>query len=136
MNAKIVGHFKKGFLSGILVALPLFITVVVLKFLLGMVTGMLEPVLLRIYPHIPIWVKTVVSILILCIVIYLLGLATRHFLGRWFLNRLDELLLRIPLLSTIYGSSREIVRIFLNPDRKRWQYRLKEREKELIVISF
>lgn len=129
MGSKITGHFKKGFLSGILVVLPLFITVVILKFLVGMVTGMLEPALLRIFPHIPIWVKTVVSIVILCIVIYLLGLTTRHFLGRWFLNLMEDLLLRIPLLSSIYGSSREVVRIFLNPDRK-------STFKEVVYVEF
>ncbi|MCI0499679.1 MAG: DUF502 domain-containing protein [Planctomycetales bacterium] len=129
MRTKIAGHFKKGFLAGILVILPLFITAVVLKFLLGMVTGLLEPALLRVFPHIPIWVKTVVSIVILCIVIYLLGLTTRHFLGRWFLNRLDKMLLHIPLLNTIYGSSRDIVRIFLNPDRK-------STFKEVVLVEF
>ena len=118
MSSKLVKHFKKGFLSGILVVLPLFITVIVLKFLLGMITGLLSPVLLRVFPHVPIWVKTVVSVAILLLIIYLLGHATKHFLGRWFLNRAEQMLLRIPLLSSIYGSSREVVRIFLNTDRE------------------
>jgi uncharacterized membrane protein len=118
MSDKIAGHFKKGFLAGMLVVLPLFITLVILKFMLGMVTGMLEPALVRVYPHIPIWVKTLISMVILLLAIYLLGLMAGHFLGQWFLNRMDKLLLRIPLLSSIYGSSRDVVRIFMNPDRK------------------
>ena len=129
MRAKIAGHFKKGFLSGILVVLPLFITVVILKFLLSLVAGMLSPLLMRVFPNIPIWVKMLVCLIIVIFLVYLLGLTTGHFLGRWFLNRLDELLLRIPLLRSIYGSSREVVRIFLNPDRT-------TTFKEVVLVEF
>lgn len=132
MSSKITGHFKKGLLSGVLVILPLFITAMVLKFLLGIITGLLSPVLVKVFPHIPIipdWVKTVVSIAVLLLLLYLLGLTTRAFLGKWILNRVEEFLLRIPLLSSIYGSSREIVRIFLNPDRA-------SSFKEVVLVEF
>ncbi len=125
----ITNHLKRGFLSGILVVLPLFITAVILKFLLSIITGLLSPVLLRIFPNIPFWVKTLVSLAILFAVIYLLGLTTGHFVGRWLLNRFEQLLLRIPFLNTIYGSSRDVVRIFLNPERQ-------AAFKEVVLVEF
>lgn len=129
MASTLTKHFKKGLLSGILVVLPLFITAMILKFLFGTITALLSPVLMKVFPHIPIWVKTAVSILILIVILYLLGHATKFFLGRWFLNRTEEILLRVPLLSSIYGSSREIVRIFLNPDRT-------NTFKEVVLVEF
>lgn len=129
MKTKLMGHFKNGFLAGILVVLPLFITLVILKFLFNMVTNMLSSTLMPVFPHIPIGIKMLVSLAILIFLVYLLGLTTRHFLGRWFLNRLDEVLLRIPLLRSIYGSSREVVRIFLNPDRA-------AAFKEVVLVEF
>jgi len=127
--SRIVNHLKKGFLSGILVVLPLFITAVVLKFLLGMLMEVLSPLLSRVFPDIPIWVKTVVSILLLVLIIYLLGMTTKHFMGRWFLNRTERVLLRIPLLSSVYGASRDVVRIFLNPERE-------AAFKEVVMVEF
>lgn len=131
MASKITHHFKKGLLSGVLAVLPLFITAMILKFLFGIITGLLSPALEKIFPEMPYgkWIKPVVAVAILLIILYLLGLATKFFLGRWFLNRIEELLLRIPLLSSVYGSSREIVRIFLNPDRA-------DSFKELVLVEF
>lgn len=129
MGTGIINHFKKGFLAGILVVLPLFITIMILKFLLNMVMSLLSTTLMRVFPNIPIWLKMLASIGILVLLIYLLGLTTGHFVGRWFLNRLDQLLLRIPLFRSIYGSSRDVVRIFLNPERK-------SAFKEVVMVEF
>jgi uncharacterized membrane protein len=129
MISGFANHLKKGFLSGILVVLPLFITAVVLKLLLGMVTGFLSPTLSRVFPHIPIWVKTVVSLSMVLLIIYLLGMTTKHFLGRWFLSRTEQMLFRIPLLSSVYGASREVVRICLNPERE-------STFKEVVLVEF
>lgn len=118
MAVKTSNHFKKVFLSGMLVCLPLIITVVILKLLLNMVMGLLSPLLQEVFPGIPIWVKVLLSVAGVVILVYLLGLATRHFLGHWLVTRLEQLLLRIPLLRTIYGSSRQVVDVFLNADRK------------------
>ncbi len=129
MRLFIAAHFKKRFLSGILVALPLFITAVVLRFMLNMLTGLMTPLLHQIFPHIPIWLKMFISIAVLLMLVYLLGVAAGHFLGHWFLARMEELLMRIPLLRSIYGSSREVVRIFLNPDQK-------SSFKEVVLVEF
>jgi uncharacterized membrane protein len=129
MTSKIAGHFKKWFLSGILVALPLFITAMILRFMITMVMGLLSPAMQQIFPHIPIWVKTLVSLTILILLVYLLGLATGQFLGHWFLTRFEKILMLIPLLRSIYSSSREVVRIFLNPERK-------TAFKEVVLVEF
>jgi len=109
--AKLSHHFKKVFLSGMLVCLPLIITFIILKLLLNMVMGLLSPLLQEVFPNIPLWVKVVVSIVGVVTFIYLLGLTTRHFVGHWIVMRVERLLLHIPLLRTIYGSSRQVVEV-------------------------
>ncbi|HOK96510.1 MAG TPA: DUF502 domain-containing protein [Anaerohalosphaeraceae bacterium] len=129
MTAAITNHLKRRILSGFFVVLPLFITAVILKFLVGIITDMLSPVLLWIFLNIPVWIKTHVSLAILIAAIYLLGLTTGHLAGRWLVNRIDQMLLSIPFLNAIYGSSRDVVRIFLNPERQ-------AAFKEVVLVEF
>ncbi|MCE5186331.1 MAG: DUF502 domain-containing protein [Planctomycetaceae bacterium] len=108
---------KKYFAAGFLLILPLFITLLILQFLFKIATGLFGPILLRFFPEAPIWLKVGVSLMIVFLVIFFLGVLTSHFLGRWFWNRFEQVLLQIPILRSIYSASREIVSIFHNPNR-------------------
>lgn len=112
MTSTLAGQIKKWFISGLIVILPLLITLVVVRFLVSVVTGFLLPILGFVLPQIPVWVKTAISLVLLMLLITLLGLATGHFLGRWLLTRFEKIMMQIPLLRVIYGSSRDAVRTF------------------------
>ncbi len=128
MSKKLFSNVKKRFVSGLLIMLPLFITIVILRFLFRITAGIFAPILLYFFPTLPVWLKFLSSFGVLVAVIYLLGLVTGHFLGRWFWNRFEQALLRIPLLKSIYGASRDMVHVFSNQSRAGF--------KEVVLVEF
>ncbi len=128
MGSQIVSEIKKSFVAGLLLALPLIITILILRFLFGIVTGLFSPVLLHFFPVIPIWLKTLISIAILIVLVCGLGVLTSHFVGRWFWNRFEHVLMQIPLMRSIYSASREVVGVFHSPNRTNF--------KEVVMVEF
>jgi uncharacterized membrane protein len=116
-------HFvRRTFLTGLLILLPLFITYVLIAFLFNLFTGVGAPIVagfLRIiganslaYPLVPF-----VNLLLSLAVIFLLGLVGTNILGRQMLDRFESLLLRVPLVKTIYSSAKQVVETFQGPGR-------------------
>ena len=128
MRLRIFSALKKSFAAGLLLILPLVITVLILRFLFGVITGLFSPVLMHFFPEIPIWLKTLVSITTLIVLVCVLGILTEHFLGRWFWGRFEHLLMQIPLLRSIYSASREVVGVFRGSNRTNF--------KEVVMVEF
>lgn len=128
MSSHLTLHIRKCFVAGVLTALPLLITLLVLQFLFRMVRGLFSPLLLRFFPEIPIWLKYAISFSAVLILLYGIGLLTSHFLGRWFWSRFESILLKIPLLRSVYSASREVVQIFSRPG--------KDGFREVVLVEF
>jgi len=124
----LLSEIKKSFVAGLLLILPLIITVLILRFLFGIIAGLFSPILLHFFPVIPIWLKTLISVAILIVLVFGLGILTSHFLGRWFWTRFENILMQIPLLRTIYSSSREVVGVFRGSNLDNF--------KEVVLIEF
>lgn len=123
MNINKNPHFvRQTLLTGLLILLPLFITYMLIAFLFNIFTGVGAPIvagLLRIiganglaYPLVPF-----VNLLLSLAVIFLLGLVGTNILGRQILDRFESLLLRVPLVKTIYSSAKQLVETFQGPER-------------------
>jgi len=114
-------HFRKCFLTGVLTAMPLPITLLVFQFLFRIIRNLFSPVLIRFFPDTPLWLKYWATFLAVLFLLYFLGLLTSRFLGRWFWTRFESILLKIPLLRSVYSVSREVVRIFAQPQETGYQ---------------
>ena len=123
MPADKTPHFiRRTFLAGLLILLPLFITYILISFLFNIFTGVGAPLVagfLRIiganslaYPLIPF-----INLLLSLAVIFFLGLVGTNILGRQMLTRFESLLLRLPLVKTIYSSAKQVVETFQGPGR-------------------
>jgi len=123
MAKEISPHFiRRTFLTGLLILLPLFITYVLIAFLFNIFTGVAAPLvdgLFRLlganhlsYPLVPL-----VNLLLSFVVIFLLGLVGANILGRRILSRFEALLLKLPLVRTIYSSAKQVVETFQGPGR-------------------
>src|SRR4030043_141387 len=128
MILKLLSGIKKSFVAGLLLILPLIITLVILQVLFEITTGLFSPILLHFFPVMPIWLKTFISIAILIILICGLGILTSHFLGQWFWNRFEHILMQIPLLRSIYSASREIIGVFRGSNQTNF--------KEVVIVQF
>jgi uncharacterized membrane protein len=123
MQKEISSHFvRRTFLAGLLILLPLFITYVLITFLFNIFTGVGAPLvtgLLRLlganglaYPLLP-----AVNLLLSLAVIFALGIVGTNILGRRLLAGFESLLLRLPLVRTIYSSAKQVVETFQGPGR-------------------
>lgn len=107
-------HLKGTFLAGIFIVIPFGITIFILKFLFNFADGILGSHLdsLMVFygrdeGHIP-GIGMVTGV----VVIYLTGLVATNVLGKRLLKLSDYLMTRIPLVKSIYSSSKQLIKVF------------------------
>jgi uncharacterized membrane protein len=100
--------FKKTFFAGLVVVVPIVITVLALIWLFNFLDGFLSPFLKQ-----ALGVDFAgVGLLTEVILIFLVGLIATNVLGSRLLRYLQELLIRIPVVKNIYPTIRQIVEAF------------------------
>jgi uncharacterized membrane protein len=114
--AKGLGRFRRRMASGLVVLIPLVVTVYVLKALFGVTAGILLPIINPAVDHWPPLARTGLSLGILFVVVYGLGELAAHLLGRRALALAETVLLRVPLVRVIYGASKQVVSAFERRD--------------------
>jgi uncharacterized membrane protein len=107
------------FLTGLVIILPLVITIWLLRILFNLVHGVSTPVILRILdllrlplvddPAFATYLAPLIGLAATVLVILLVGLLAANFLGRRFLAAFDRMMLRIPLIKGIYGAARQLL---------------------------
>lgn len=110
----VVNHLKGTFLAGIFIIIPFGITIFILKFLFNFADGILGSYLDRVIElygrssgHIP-----GIGMITGAVVIYLTGLVATNVLGKRLLKLGDDLMTRIPLVKSIYSSSKQLIKVF------------------------
>jgi len=108
-----------NFLAGIVVILPITITIVIVRFLVTKLNRiMLSPVALWLSPSVLgkeqslILAKMLVFVAAILIVVFI-GLMTRVLIVRRFFSLAEKLLLKLPMVNKIYGAIKEISSAFL-----------------------
>lgn len=110
----IIQHLKTSLMAGLLVVVPVGITIFILKFLFNFADGFLGPLIARVVrifyansEYIP-----GLGVIAGLLVIYFTGVLTANFLGRRLLSLSEDLLCRIPLVKSIYSSSKQVTKAF------------------------
>jgi uncharacterized membrane protein len=100
---------KKYFITGLLILVPLAITVWVLNLIIGTMDQslLLLPVSWRPEALVGFRIPGLGTILTL-LIIFLTGLATRNFIGRQVVSLWEGLLTRIPVVKSIYSSVKQV----------------------------
>lgn len=101
-------HAKNYFLSGILIIIPVVITLLVIKAIFNFLDQLLLPYLM---PQLGYWVPGI-GIIITIIGIYLIGILVTNFVGRKFISIGEKIVLKIPIAKSIYGSVKQILETF------------------------
>jgi uncharacterized membrane protein len=109
-----VNHLKGTFIAGLFVVIPIGITIFILRFLFNFTDGILGSYLDNLFGfifhhelHVP-----GLGIITGAVVIYLAGLLATNVLGTQLLKLGDNLLSRIPLVKSIYSSSKQLTKVF------------------------
>lgn len=107
-------HLKAKFVTGLFVVVPLGITIFILKFLFNFADGILGTYLDYIFSlfihrdyHIP-----GLGMLTGAVVIYICGILATNVMGTRIIKYWDRVLTRIPLVKSIYISSKQLTQVF------------------------
>ena len=101
-------HFRKSIFSGLIIIVPLVITVLVIRAIFNFLDSLLLPYL---QPQLGYWVPGI-GIIITFAAIYFIGLMVSNFIGRKFVQKGELFLLKIPIAKSIYGSVKQIIETF------------------------
>lgn len=99
-------ELKRCFLAGVMVLVPLVITVSVLEFIVGLA----DSVLGHLHPdyYLP-WHVPGLGLLLALSLTVAVGAATRHYVGRRLLVFWESLVRRIPLVRAVYGATKQLL---------------------------
>lgn len=110
---------KTRFLSGIIVIVPLFITVAILKFAILSIDNFIKPYLIRAvgqefdFPFL--------GLAVTLMIIILTGIFATNVFGQRILRRWENILLKIPFFNVIYSASKKLLEGFASPDNRSFE---------------
>jgi len=110
----VVSHFKRTLVTGLLVVIPLGITIFILRFLFNLADGVLAPAIQKTVSLLFGKERYIPGLGMIAglIVVYVAGIVASNVFGRRVVEFWDRILLRIPLVKSIYTSSKQIIHVF------------------------
>lgn len=108
---------KKYIVAGLLVWLPLAVTVWVLTWVVGLLNGVFESLLLAAIAVLPSGARSPLEqlgnipglgVLLLLTALLLTGMFVANFVGQWWLRQWDAMMSRIPIVKSIYNSVKQV----------------------------
>lgn len=121
-------HMKKTFLAGLVILLPLALTLFVIFFLVDVLTDPFLNIVRNFLVERQTWIHSSNLITILarfliltCLIcfIFLLGLIAKIFFFRWILNLANKIFSKIPLIKPIYKTSKDVISALFKQDGKK-----------------
>lgn len=101
-------HLRDRLTAGLLLLVPLLITYWILGFAFRGVDGLLQPLVQEFLDRrIP-----GLGLVILVVAVYFAGLLASNFVGRSLIHLGQQALLRVPLISTVYDASKQLIESF------------------------
>lgn len=109
--------FRKRLITGVLILIPIGITVWVLQFLVKKIQSVARPLVLATaeligFENIPPWAITLVSLAVVVLFVFFIGWLANFYVGKKVLDYMDRLMLGLPLIRTIYGGAKQIIDAF------------------------
>ena len=119
---RIVGHFRRSVLTGILIILPTVVTLWLVALILRPINRFATPVVMGLMraaglsalldiPGATV-AASLIGLVLAVVVIYIVGLLGGNFIGRRLVKKMDDLALSIPLVKSVYGSARQLIETF------------------------
>ena len=127
MTNKIFKFLGDNLLAGIVVILPITITVLIVRFLVVSLNSiMLNPLALRLKPFLlqeqqRLFLAKVVVFIAVLIIIMLIGLMTRVIIVRRTFSFFEKFLYKLPMVNKVYGALKEISNALFSTKKSSFQ---------------
>lgn len=121
-------NIRKNLISGVFIAIPFAISILIFQWLFLFMTGFLRPLINYILPKAANLFSTnipdeymriaviVLSITLLFVVLYFIGTVGQNVLGKRIIILSEKLFMKIPIIGVIYSSSKQVVKAISLPD--------------------
>ncbi|GLQ49693.1 DUF502 domain-containing protein [Dyella flava] len=119
-------RFKRYIITGLLTFMPLWVTWLVFKFILGVLAELGAPLVSALLGTLGVvapqtanqlsqsWETYVLALLLTLAALYMIGFLANRVIGQRLLLGFDTLLQRIPLVQTIYGGTKKLMAVLQN----------------------
>jgi uncharacterized membrane protein len=107
---------RRRLFAGIVVIVPIGITIMVLQFLYDLTAGRLTPITKLVFEPLPDYIVPIGSTLFLVVITYAIGLVASVVIGRKVIGLAEMLLEYIPVVKTVYGASKQAVHVLSDQD--------------------
>ncbi len=122
---------KKYFFTGLVLILPLTVTIIILVFVLDLLTepfvGFVKDLFLAFsdqlgpltkHPKLLLFIGRVTVLLLMLLTIFILGFLGRRFFFKYLHEKMSSILERIPIVRRVYRITREITKSVLSGEKK------------------
>lgn len=117
---------KKYLITGLAILLPLVLTLIVIFFLVDFFTSPFANLVeshiiikVDLPPSMTVFISRILALILLCIFILLLGVVARWFIVKNIISGTHSVLSRIPLIKTVYKTSRDIIAALFSSEGKK-----------------
>lgn len=126
MKKTLFAHWRANFLTGLAVVLPAVISIAVIIWLFGTVANITDLLLFFVPQNIThrnggdgpmYWYWSAAAFALAIVLVSVVGLATRHYIGKKLIQLVDDVLLRVPLLNKIYGAIKQVNEAFTSGNK-------------------
>jgi uncharacterized membrane protein len=123
-------RWRMSFLAGLAVVLPGVVTLAIVKWLFGTISSFTDILLFFLPATIthedngvgPVyWYWSLLAIVVAALLVTLIGLLAKNFIGRRMIDLADNLMLRVPVLNKIYGTIKQVDQAFTSGKKTSFQ---------------
>ena len=121
MRKSLFARWRASFFTGLAVVLPGVITLAVVKWFFGTVSSITDMLLFFLPRDLThenggsgpmFWYWSLLALILAVGIITVVGLLTRHYMGKRMIEWADSLMLRVPVLNKIYGTIKQLDQAF------------------------
>ena len=117
-----INHLRKTFLSGLILILPLWVTLGLIVFIIKKLTAFVAPwIQSATGDHLTPPTLYLLSLTASLLLIYLMGLMGRNIVGRYLVGNIENLFMRVPVVKTVYASTKQILQAVSSNQKKTFQ---------------
>lgn len=119
-------RFRRHFLTGILVLTPALVSTLLITYIFNRIDNVLSPLIFEILERyapdirVPTFVVSVVSVLLIGLGIFFVGVLTENYIGKKVIDLADRALSRTPLIRGIYTAVKQFLDAFRIGSDKRF----------------
>ncbi|MGM0441053.1 MAG: DUF502 domain-containing protein [Elusimicrobiota bacterium] len=108
--SKIISKIRNQFVTGVIVILPLGLTIWIVWFLFKFIGDRFLPLFqdYTFLANLPAGIQILISGIITIAIIWFIGFWAKNFIGRFILGSLEKIVLKTPVVSKIYKTIRQI----------------------------